>query len=88
MPADLSIVGFDDSPLAFNLRPALTTIRQDLTAKGRAAGAGLIAAVRAAGTTTPTDSPAEPAGGVRNVLLPTELVIRASTATPATPSSR
>ena len=37
VPEDVSVVGFDDSPLASRMRPALTTIRQDLTAKGRAA---------------------------------------------------
>ncbi|HEY9376127.1 MAG TPA: substrate-binding domain-containing protein [Jiangellaceae bacterium] len=39
IPSDLSDVGFDDNPLARCMRPALTTDRQDVTAKGRAAAA-------------------------------------------------
>ena len=47
VPGDLSIVGFDDSPVASNSRPPLTTVRQDLAEKGHAAAEGLIAAVHA-----------------------------------------
>ena len=39
VPEDLSVVGFDDSPLARRMRPALTTVRQDVSGKGRAATA-------------------------------------------------
>jgi DNA-binding LacI/PurR family transcriptional regulator len=34
VPTDLSIVGFDDIPLASRIRPHLTTVRQPLTEKG------------------------------------------------------
>ena len=74
VPRELSIVGFDDSPLARELRPALTTVRQDVAAKGRAAINALtdaIEAERAGRTKRP-----------RRVLLPTELVVRESTAAP------
>jgi DNA-binding LacI/PurR family transcriptional regulator len=37
LPDDLSIIGFDDNPLAARLRPALTTVRQEVPAKGRLA---------------------------------------------------
>ena len=53
LPADLSVVGFDDNPLAARLRPALTTVRQDVAAKGRAAAAELIAAIGAVGAAQP-----------------------------------
>ena len=74
VPDDLSVVGFDDNPLAQRMRPALTTVRQDVVAKGHAAASALTAAIersRSGGATR-----------VRHVLLPTELVIRDSTAKP------
>lgn len=76
VPRDLSVVGFDDTPLATRLEPALTTVHQDVTAKGRAAVAALTAEIarRNAGADAPP-----PAG---DVLLPTRLVIRDSTAAP------
>ncbi len=77
VPDDLSVVGFDDSPLARRVRPQLTTVRQDAAAKGRTAAAALVEAIarRRAG--------AEPE--ITHVVLPTELVIRDSTATPRAP---
>ncbi|MFE0024138.1 LacI family DNA-binding transcriptional regulator [Amycolatopsis sp. NPDC059021] len=38
VPGDVSVVGFDDTPSAKWSEPALTTVRQDLALKGRAAG--------------------------------------------------
>jgi DNA-binding LacI/PurR family transcriptional regulator len=70
VPADLSVVGFDDVPAAADA--GLTTIRQDHDAKGRVAGELLLAAVRG-----------EPAAAPPT--LPHELVVRRSTAPPATP---
>ena len=76
VPDDLSVVGFDDNPLAQRMRPALTTVRQDVAAKGHAAAAALTSAIaRSRASTTK--------GRVRHVLLPTELVVRESTAKPA-----
>jgi DNA-binding LacI/PurR family transcriptional regulator len=72
VPVDLSVVGFDDNPLAARMRPALTTVRQDIAAKGRAAAAALTRAIEQAQTNS--------AGVVRHVQLPTELVVRDSTA--------
>jgi DNA-binding LacI/PurR family transcriptional regulator len=70
VPHDVSVVGFDDSPLATAVRPRLTTVRQDVAAKGRAAIAALMAQL--AGDAPPAD-----------VVLPVELVVRDSTAPPA-----
>jgi DNA-binding LacI/PurR family transcriptional regulator len=75
VPGDLSVVGFDDSPLAKRMRPALTTVRQDVAAKGHAAAAALTAAIAAWRNGT--------AARTRRVLLPTELIVRDSTAKPA-----
>jgi DNA-binding LacI/PurR family transcriptional regulator len=80
VPGDLSIVGFDDSPVASNSRPALTTVRQDLAEKGHAAAASLIAAVRSR-TVNATASPEKP-DAAWHVVLPVELVVRESTAPP------
>ena len=77
VPKDVSVVGFDDNPLAARTRPALTTVRQDADAKGRAAAAALTAAIERAKT--------HPNGRGRHVVLPTELVVRDSTARPRRP---
>ena len=45
VPDDLSVVGFDDSPLAGRMRPALTTVRQPVEEKGHAAAAALTALI-------------------------------------------
>jgi DNA-binding LacI/PurR family transcriptional regulator len=72
VPADISVVGFDDNPIARTMRPALTTVRQDIDAKGRTAVQALTTAIARART--------KPGGRAKHVLLPTELVVRASTA--------
>jgi DNA-binding LacI/PurR family transcriptional regulator len=69
------VVGFDDSPVARRLVPALSTVRQDVVEKGTTAAAELVAAVRA--RRAGDDPPA------RHHLLGTELVLRESTAPPA-----
>ena len=68
MPADLSVTGFDDVPEAATV--GLTTIRQPMLEKGRVAGQLLL------------DEGERPAA--RHVQLPTELVVRTSTAAPRT----
>ena len=78
VPGDLSIIGFDDSPVASNSRPALTTVRQDLAGKGHAAAEGLIAAVRAKAATK-TGLTQETPDAAGHVVLPVELVVREST---------
>lgn len=64
VPEDVSIVGFDDIPLASRIRPALTTIHQPLVEKGVIAAELLLQA-------------APPEG---SKVLPTELIIRETSA--------
>jgi DNA-binding LacI/PurR family transcriptional regulator len=71
VPDDLSVVGYDDSPLARRLRPELTTVRQDVAGKGRAAAAALTDAMARAQEGEQVDP--------GHLLLPTELVVREST---------
>ena len=68
VPDDLSLVGFDDVPRAAAWDPPLTTIRQPLIDKGRAAADLLLELI----------SGRPP----RRIELPIELVVRASTAPP------
>ena len=74
MPDDVSVVGFDDNPISRRISPALTTVRQDVDGKGRAAVDALTAAIERAKT--------RPASRGRHLVLPTELVVRESTAPP------
>lgn len=67
VPADVSVVGFDDIPLARHFDPPLTTIRLPANALGAAAGKALVD--RLAGRPTS-----------ERTLLPTELIVRDSTA--------
>jgi DNA-binding LacI/PurR family transcriptional regulator len=70
VPAELSITGFDDSPLAALASPPLTSVRVDYAGFGEAAAAALLAVI--AEEPPPPFRPAPP-----------ELVVRASTAQPA-----
>jgi DNA-binding LacI/PurR family transcriptional regulator len=72
VPEALSVVGFDDSPAASRRSPRLTTVRQDVGAKGRAAAQALITAIERARGDRKTRA--------RHLVLPTELVVRQSTA--------
>lgn len=69
VPEDLSVVGFDDSPESRHFLPPLTTVRQDFHALGALSVTQLIAALRGQ-----PDPQAD--------LIPAELVVRLSTATP------
>jgi DNA-binding LacI/PurR family transcriptional regulator len=71
VPGDLSVVGFDDSPIAHVGEAVLTTVRQDVAAKGRLAAAALIDAIDRARS--------DRGGRARHVTLPTELVVRRTT---------
>jgi DNA-binding LacI/PurR family transcriptional regulator len=82
LPRDLSIVGFDDNPLAARLRPPLTTVRQDITEKGRLAAAALVRAAHRKSSPAPAQVATPAATAPLHVVLPTELVVRDSTAPP------
>lgn len=68
VPRDVALVGFDDAPIASGHRPALSSIRQDGAAAGRALGEAIVALVE--GTAAKIDRQ-----------LPVDLVIRESSAT-------
>jgi DNA-binding LacI/PurR family transcriptional regulator len=71
IPDDLSVVGFDDLPVASWVGPPLTTVRQPLASMAMAA-ARLVLRLAAG------DEPAQ-----TRIELSTELVVRESTAPPA-----
>lgn len=74
VPEDVSVIGFDDMPLASYFDPPLTTMRQEVYEQGQRAVQMLVHRL---------DDPETPCQQVR---LPAELVIRHSTA-PCKPSS-
>jgi DNA-binding LacI/PurR family transcriptional regulator len=67
VPADVALAGFDDLEFAATLHPPLTTVRQFVPQQGVEAATTLFQLL------------ANPGGGPRRVILPTELVIRQST---------
>jgi DNA-binding LacI/PurR family transcriptional regulator len=67
VPADVSVVGFDDSALMTSIDPPLTTVRQPIEAMGRTVIELLLGQI--AGSSVPRDE----------LLFEPELVVRAST---------
>lgn len=67
VPADVSVVGFDDSTLMAYMDPPLTTIRQPVADMSRAAVSSLVTDLETGGPTA------------RELLFRPELVVRAST---------
>jgi DNA-binding LacI/PurR family transcriptional regulator len=76
IPGDVSVVGFDDMDAAGSFWPPLTTVRQDFAAVGHLSIQKLLRKV------------SDPAIPNDTTIVPTELVIRRSTAAPAGPASR
>ncbi|MBR8745299.1 LacI family transcriptional regulator [Nocardiopsis sp. MG754419] len=70
VPGDVSVVGFDDIAESGSFLPPLTTIRQDFHEVGRLLVAGALRRLRGE-----VDAP-------ESTLVPTELVVRSSTAPP------
>ncbi|WP_238434503.1 MULTISPECIES: LacI family DNA-binding transcriptional regulator [unclassified Frankia] len=66
VPDDVAVVGFDDAALAAYADPPLTTVRQQVELMGQEMVQLLLARI------------ADPDGEPRELILPTELVIRAS----------
>ncbi len=66
VPEDIALIGFDDMPFAAGANPPLTTIRQPVQRTGEAAAEMLIDLIE------------HPDAQPRRIVLPTELVIRAS----------
>ncbi|MBC7248696.1 MAG: LacI family DNA-binding transcriptional regulator [Anaerolineae bacterium] len=66
VPQDISLVGFDDIPLASALEPPLTTVRQPVRRMGALAVEMLLDLIE------------HPGAGPRRIVLPTQLVIRKS----------
>ncbi|NUS16808.1 MAG: LacI family DNA-binding transcriptional regulator [Streptomyces sp.] len=73
IPADVSVAGFDDLPFSADAAPALTTVRIPLQEAGARAGRLVMGRL------------APPPGGVATIA--TELMVRGSTAPPATDRS-
>ena len=67
VPQHVSVVGFDDIPLASYFDPALTTMRQDTFAIGQEAARRLVQAVE------------QPGSDVEHLRLPVELIVRQTT---------
>ncbi len=70
LPGDLSIIGFDDIPLAQRVHPQLTTVRQPLEEIGRQATLLLLHYI------------AQPDAAIEHITLPTELMLRESCQAP------
>ncbi|WP_124040250.1 LacI family DNA-binding transcriptional regulator [Neoactinobaculum massilliense] len=71
IPADASVIGFDDLPIATEVTPSLTTVHQDLPLKARRAAEMIVQEIE-----NPNSSP-------RRVVLPVSLEKRGSAARPA-----
>ena len=72
VPADVSVVGFDGLAVGEYTFPPLTTVHQDFRRHGRE----MVSLVLEQATSVPLD-------GGRSVIIPTELLVRGSTAPPA-----
>ena len=76
VPADVSIIGFDDIPFAALANPPLTTVGQPIRQLGEQA-ADLLLRVIENGVQLTVEDSAQP-----NVQLPNELIVRQSTGPP------
>lgn len=74
IPADISLAGFDDIPMARYLRPSLTSVRVPIQELGSRATARLLELLAGEADDEAWD-----------VVLPTELVVRASSGAPRSP---
>ena len=72
VPRDLSVIGFDDTPIAAHMWPPLTTVRRPIVSMARSATLKLIAG----------DASQDDSGAPEPSLYPSTLIRRASTAPP------
>ncbi|RFA18991.1 LacI family DNA-binding transcriptional regulator [Subtercola boreus] len=73
VPADVTVVGFDDIDIASVITPGLTTVRQDASGLGRNSARLLIEGLEAGSFEA-----------VASVVLPVELIVRGTSAAPPT----
>jgi len=66
VPQDIAVIGFDDSTIATSTDPALSSVRQPIEEMGREMARLLLAALDSGSS------------GGKQVILATELVVRAS----------
>ncbi|RYJ22332.1 LacI-family transcriptional regulatory protein [Streptomyces sp. L-9-10] len=83
IPEDVALVGFDDSEIARHMDPPLTSVRQPIEEMGRAMARLVLSEIarrspEAAGPVEAGPLEAGPGGGPRQLVLPTELVVRGS----------
>ncbi len=71
VPRDVSVVGFDDIPLVAYLQPALTTVAVPIRDLGQRAAEMLLRRIRGEASRT-----------AERIVLPTNLIVRDSTAPP------
>ena len=69
VPKDMALVGYDDIPLASLVEPGLTTVRQPIEHMGSMAAELLLNLL---------DNPTDEKAPAHRIILPAELVIRAS----------
>lgn len=79
-PGDVSVTGFNDMPMVDRFEPPLTTVRVQQHEIGRRAAVALLKLL--------ARNPKEPAAPAEHIVMPVELVVRASTAKPAPRSSQ
>jgi DNA-binding LacI/PurR family transcriptional regulator len=79
VPDDLSVVGYDDVPSAELTDPPLTTVAQPIEHKGELTAQAILTALAAENGEGPPAGDSEPP---KRTILPTELVIRGTTAAP------
>jgi LacI family transcriptional regulator len=69
VPQDIALIGFDDTPIASMVEPALTTVRQPIERMGSMAVELLLDRLT---------SPSSDRVPAHRIILPTELVVRGS----------
>jgi LacI family transcriptional regulator len=82
VPGEMSVVGFDDIPIARYVAPPLTTIRVDIADLGRRAFQLLLADLTSSGPAAAPADAADAARARRSDCIPTTLIVRGSSRAP------